>query len=161
MFVLLVGVFPHAQSVSLEYQLKAGYLFNFLKFIEWPAAAHSSSLTICVAGRNPFGDVLMQTLRGERVHDSTLVARVIVMPEAGCHVIFVPYGVATTPYLRAARNSPTLTVGETPGFITQGGVVNFILEDGMIRFQISPQAADRAELRISSHLMRLARVPDP
>jgi hypothetical protein len=102
----------------------------------------------------------VQTLRGERIHDSTLITRVIVMPEAGCHVIFVPQGVATTPYLRAARNSPTLTVGETPGFITQGGIVNFILEKGMIRFQISSRAADRAELRISSHLMRLARIPD-
>ena len=93
------------------------------------------------------------------MHDSALATRVIVMPEAGCHVVFVPQGVATTPYLRAARGSPTLTVGETSGFITQGGIVNFILEGGTVRFQINPEAASRADLRISSHLMRLARVP--
>ena len=157
--VLLAYVPLQSQEVPLEYQLKAGYLFNFVKFVEWPSEVRSGSLTICVAGRNPFGDVLSELLEGETVKGNTLDTRLVLMPDSECQVVFVPRGVPITPYLRAARDSPTLTVGETAEFIAQGGIVNFILEDGAIRFQISPQAADRASLRISSHLLRLARIP--
>jgi uncharacterized protein DUF4154 len=159
LFALVAVLSQQSQTVPLEYQLKAGYLFNFVKFVEWPIHSPSGVLTICVAGRNPFGDVLMEILRGETVNNTRLASRVIVMPEPDCDVVFVPDGVSVTPYLRAARRSPTLTVGETPDFINQGGIVNFVLEGGKVRFQISPQAADRAELRISSHLLRLARIP--
>ena len=158
--LLSAAVALRAQDVSLEYQVKAAYLFNFVKFIEWPAGAASGPITICLAGRNPFGDLLAQTLRDETVGGRPLASRVIHTPEPGCHVVFLPEGVAATPYLRAARDSPTLTVGEASGFISQGGIVNFILEDGSVRFQISPRAAENAELRISSHLLRLARSPD-
>lgn len=147
----------HAEEVSLEYRLKAGYLFNFVKFVEWPPEADSGQLTICVAGRNPFGNVLAEIVRGETVNGRELVTRVILTPDPGCHVVFVPHDVVSTPYLRAARGSPTLTVGETPGFIAQGGIVNFVREEGKVRFQISAPAADRAALRISSHLLRLGR----
>jgi hypothetical protein len=155
--LLLAGVALQSQAVSLEYRLKAGYLFNFVKFVEWPADAHEGPLTICVAGRNPFGDVLTEIVRGETVNEQKLATRVILTPEPGCHVVFVPRDVAGTPYLRAARSSPTLTVGETPGFIAQGGIVNFVREEEKVRFQISAEAADRAHLRISSHLLRLGR----
>ncbi len=158
--LLSAAVVLRAQDVSLEYQVKAAYLFNFVKFIEWPSGAASGPLTICLAGRNPFGDLLAQTLRDETVGGRPLASRVILTPEPGCHVVFIPEGVAATPYLRAARDSPALTVGEASGFIAQGGIVNFILEDGSVRFQISPRAAENAELRISSHLLRLARSPD-
>lgn len=154
---LLAGTPLQPHPVSREYQLKAGYLFNFVKFVEWPPETKSGLLTICVAGRNPFGGILAEIVRGERVNRRKLSTRVVLTPEPDCQVVFVPEGVSTTPYLRAARNSPTLTVGETPEFITQGGIVNFVLEEGKVRFQISSQAADRAQLRISSHLLRLAR----
>jgi hypothetical protein len=159
--VLVAGVPVHAQEVSLEYQLKAAYLFNFLKFVEWPPDGESGPFTLCVAGRNPFGDVLTETLRNETVNARALTTRVIVRPDSGCRVVFLPQGTAPTPYLRAARGSPILTVGEAPGFIAQGGIINFVREEGTIRFQINAREAARAELRISSHLLRLARVsPD-
>lgn len=160
LLVLSAAAVLHAQEVSLEYQLKAAYLFNFVKFVSWPAGAASGPLVICVAGRNPFGATLADTLRGEQVSDRMLATRVISMPETGCHVVFLPNGVAAAPFLDAVRHSPTLTVGESPRFIAEGGIVNFIAEQGRIRFEISAAAADRAELRISSHLLRLARNPD-
>jgi hypothetical protein len=156
----LSGVTPQAKTVSLEYQVKAAYLFNFAKFIEWPPAAPSGPLTICVAGHNPFGDVLEETLRGEMVNGRPLAMRVISGPEPACHVVFVPQGAATAAYLRAAQGSPILTVGETPGFLSEGGIISFVLEAGKVRFQIDSKAAERAELRISSHLLRLARTPE-
>src|SRR5439155_1062756 len=95
-----------AKEVSLEYQVKAVYLFNFARFVEWPPEAQSGPLTICVAGQNPFGAVLDETLRGESVNNRPLTARVIPGPEPGCHVIFGPQGAPTTAYLRAARAAP-------------------------------------------------------
>jgi hypothetical protein len=150
-----------ASDVSLEYQVKAVYLFNFAKFVEWPPEAQAGPLTICVAGQNPFGEALDEALRGETVNSRPLAARVIPAPDPGCHMIFVPQGAASTAYLRAARGSATLTVGEAPDFLAQGGIINFILEGGKVRFQIDSKAAERAELRISSHLLRLARGPEP
>ena len=158
--VLCAAAGLRAQEVSLEYQLKAAYLFNFVKFVEWPPAAAAGPLVICVAGRNPFGGALAEILRDEFVNDRMLATRLISMPESGCHVVFLPTGVVVTPYLRAAHDSPTLTVGESPEFIAEGGIVNFVAEQGKIRFQISPGAAMRADLRISSHLLRLARNSD-
>jgi hypothetical protein len=157
---LPLAVPAHSMEVSLEYQVKAAYLFNFAKFIEWPSEARSGPLTICVAGENPFGDILTETVRGEVVQERSLAARLISNPEPGCHIVFVPQRTDSAAYLQAARSSPTLTVGEAPDFISHGGIINFILEQGKVRFQIDSKAAERAELRISSHLLRLARVPD-
>lgn len=148
-----------AQGVSLEYQVKAVYLFNFAKFVEWPPAAAEGPLTLCVAGRNVFGDVLAETVRGEMIGGRPLAVRVILEPQPGCHVLFVPRGAAAGAYLRAVRSSPVLTVGESPEFLAEGGIANFILDGANVRFEIASEAAERNGLRISSRLLRLARGP--
>ena len=156
---LLPSAIPWAQEVPLEYRVKAAFLFNFAKFVEWPAAADAGPLQICVAGRNVFGEALVETVRGENINGRPLAIRVILEPEPGCHIIFVPRGAATTAYLRAARGTPSLTVGEMPDFISMGGMVNFTFEGTSVRFEIDSEAAERAGLRISSRLLRLARSP--
>ncbi|HEY6361355.1 MAG TPA: YfiR family protein [Vicinamibacterales bacterium] len=145
------------QDVPLEYRVKAAYLVNFTKFIDWPK--EPGPLTICVAGRNVFGDVLSDTIRGETINGRPLAVRVLLEPEPGCHVTFVPRGAAAPAYLRAARSFPELTVGESPDFIAQGGIVNFVVEGGSVRFEIDANAAERSGLRISSRLLQLARDP--
>ena len=155
--VLVAAIASLGQAVSLEYRVKAAYLFNFARFVEWPVEAQNGPLTICVAGRAVFGDVLDETLRGESVNGRAVVARVLLEPEPGCHVLFVPRGAAATAYIRAAQGQPVLTVGETPDFIALGGIANFIPEGNNVRFEINAGAADRAGLRISSRLLRLAR----
>jgi hypothetical protein len=155
--VLLTSSVLHAQTVPLEYRVKAAYLFNFAKFIEWPV--EPGPLTICVAGRNVFGDVLSDTVKGEAIDGRPLVVRVLLEPEPGCHITFVPRGAAAPAYLRAARSFPELTVGEAPDFIAQGGIINFVIESGSVRFEIDTAAAERSGLRISSRLLRLARGP--
>jgi YfiR/HmsC-like len=152
---------PLAKDISLEYQVKAAYLLNFAKFVEWPADSRNGPITICVAGQNPFGGVLEETLRGEMVNDRPLALRLIQSADPACHIVFVPQGTPTVlSYLRPLRDAATLTVGEAPDFINQGGIINFVLEDGKVRFQIDPKAAGRTDLRISSHLLRLARTSD-
>jgi hypothetical protein len=148
-----------AQDVSLEYRVKAAYLFNFAKFVEWPPAARRGALTICVAGRNVFGDALERTVTGESVDGRPLAVRVILEPMDGCHILFVPRGAAAPAYLRASQDAPVLTGGEMPRFIDEGGVANFVLEGTNVRFEISQPAAERVGLRISSRLLRLARLP--
>lgn len=155
--LLVLATRVQTQGVSLEYQVKAVYLLNFLKFITWPSAGKPGPLTICVAGRSPFGDTLQAAIRGEAVAGRMVETRIIRDPQRGCSVVFVPHDADAAPYLEAAAGSPTLTVGEQPAFLAHGGMVNFILEDGSVRFEIDSAAADRAGLRISSQLMRLAR----
>ena len=149
-----------AQDASLEYQVKAAYLYNFVKFIEWPETARTGPLTICTAGGNPFGAALDDIVRGESIDGRPIAARTIEASQPGCDVVFVPRGVVAAEYLRAARAAPVLTVGESPDFIAQGGIVNFVLDAGMIRFEIDRDAAGRAGLQISSRLLRLAREPE-
>jgi hypothetical protein len=155
-----------AQDVGLEYRVKAAYLFNFTKFVEWPSTAfvggRSFSFSICVAGRNPFGPALTATLVGETAAGLPLAARLVnAGGAAGCHVLFVPAGVSPAPYLRAVGKSPVLTVGESPDFLDQGGAINFILDGGRVRFEINQAAAARAQLRISSRLLQLGRGNNP
>lgn len=157
--VLASSAILQGQDIPLEYRVKAAFLFNFAKFVEWPAETADGPLTICVAGRNVFGDALVDTVRGETINGRLLAVRVLLEPEAGCHMIFVPRGAATAAYLRTARSSPSLTVGESPDFIAQGGIVNFTLDGTSVRFEIDPEAAERVGLRISSRLLRLARAP--
>lgn len=157
--LLLLAAAPlRAQDVPLEYQVKAAFLYNFVKFVDWPVGTQSGPLTICVAGRNPLGSVLEDTVRDETIGGRPITTRVILEPEAGCHVMFIPDGAATTAYLRAARTTPILTVGEKSSFLDAGGIINFFVDNGKVRFAINPQAAERAQLRISSRLLQLARI---
>ena len=152
-----------AQDAGLEYRVKAAYLFNFTKFVEWPDAAvqNIAAFNICAAGRNPFGPALSSTFVGETAAGLPLMARVVGADTvSSCQVLFVPRGVAAAAYLRAVGASPVLTVGESPDFLAQGGAINFVIEGGRVRFAINQAAAERARLRISSRLLQLGRGSD-
>ena len=152
-----------AQDVPLEYRVKAAYLFNFTKFIDWPVTATGdrNSFSICLAGRNPFGPMLSATLVGETAAGLPLASRVVSAGQASsCQVLFVPRGVAAAPYLRGIGVAPVLTVGESPDFLTQGGAINFLLDSGRVRFEINQAAAARAQLKVSSRLLQLGRASD-
>ena len=146
-----------AQATPLEYQVKAAYLLNFVKFVEWPKELNTGPVTICVARPNPFGESLNDIVRGETISGRPIAVRTIGAPEMGCHVVFVPRGASASAYLAAARGTPTLTVGEEPHFIEQGGIINLVLTGGNVRFEINQQAAIRAGLTISSRLLRLGQ----
>ena len=153
-------VVPHAQEISQEYQIKAAYLYNFLKYVDWPEPINRT-FVICVAGQNPFGSVLDGLTNNERVRGNPVKTVVILSPEPGCDVIFTPRTSNIPAYLQSATGMPILTVGETPRFIEQGGIVNFFLENGKVRFEINRSAAARAGLRFSSRLLQLAKIVDP
>ena len=153
-------VVPHAQEISQEYQIKAAYLYNFLKYVDWPEPINRT-FRICVAGQNPFGSVLDGLTSNERVRGNPVKTEIILGFEPGCDVIFTPRTSNIPAYLQGAAGMPILTVGETPRFIEQGGIVNFFLENGKVRFAINRNAAERAGLRFSSRLLQLAKIVDP
>ena len=151
-----------AQDIPLEYRVKAAYLLNFTRFVEWPApSTPGSPLSVCVMQPNPFGTFLSSTIAGETAAGRPLTSRVVAAPDASCGVLFIPNGVPADALLRAVGNAPVLTVGESPDFLQRGGMISFVLETGRVRFAVNPAAAERSHLLISSRLLQLAQPRSP
>ena len=148
-----------------EYELKAAFLYNFATFVEWPAGSFpgpDSPFTIGVIGQDPFSPSLETTLQGKTVGGRRIEVRRSsdVKELKVCHLLFVPAseGERVPNILEALRGTSILTVGESPGFAAQVGCVNFFIEGKRVKFEINPGAAKRANLKVSSKLLRLARV---
>lgn len=148
-----------------EYEVKAVFLYNFAKFVEWPAEAFRGAgapFVICVVGDDPFGELLENTTRGERVNGHEIAIRRFNSEDGlrGCHIVFVSTSERKrlTRVFDAVKGSATLTVGETEDFARQGGVIDFVKERYRIGFEINVAAAERAQLKISSKLLSLARI---
>jgi hypothetical protein len=153
-----------AQGLS-EYEVKAAFLYNFTKFVEWPPSAFADGnapLRICVLGEDPFGRSLNAVAAEGEVegHRLMVVSQETLARAAGCQVLFVSRSERERlpQILAPLKSSPVLTVGDTKGFLDQGGIVNFILEGSRVHFEINPVAAEQAGLKISSKLLRLARI---
>lgn len=156
----------HSQSGEpAEYQLKAAFLFNFAKFIQWPSASFAnprSEFGICILGDDPFGKSIDDLLRGKTIGDHPVaVTRAKRLQDlAHCQIVFVSSSEKKrVPQILADLNgSNTLAVGETEGFAASGGVIQFTIEEQRVRFIINVDAAQRAGLQISSKVLALARV---
>jgi len=153
-----------AQSQSAEYHVKAAFLFHFAQLVEWPAGTLGNDInpvTLCTIGEDPFRGDLEATLAGKTVGTRTLIVRHLKSAEEfqGCHVLFVSSHDAARlgPLLQELKNGPILTVGESDGFVEQGGMIGFCLVDNKVRFEINVEAAERAKLKISSRLLLLAK----
>lgn len=158
-----------AQTAS-EYDVKAAFLYNFTKFVEWPPGAflaESSQLRLCILGDNPFGTTLESVIEGEEVQGRRLlILRVDFLHNPGhCHILFISRSERERipAVLTALQGSPVLTVSETDGFLEKGGTINFKIREGKVRFEINPSAAERGGLKMSSKLLRLATriYPEP
>lgn len=164
---LLVPTFAQAatQEVLPEYQVKAAYLFNFLKFVEWPDDTFADPLApfvIGVVGDDPFGSALPQVVTGKTVQGRDLVIRLYRPDEdlRGAQILFISASERKKfpAILAGLRGSTVLTVADTPGFLDAGGMIQFISESQRVRFGINAEAASRARLKISAKLLSLAKV---
>ncbi len=148
-----------AQSAS-EAEVKAAFLYNFTKFVDWPIEQHSRPLVIGVIGDEHFEKLLVQTIAGERVGSRTLVSKSLTPEEelGDCHVLFVSAAVGSeTPAILArVRGKGILTVGEAEDFTTAGGIIGLRVIDRKVRFSVNLNAARISELTISSQLLKLA-----
>jgi hypothetical protein len=165
-FVLLMGLAPLAAAQAVdEYQVKAAFVYNFAKFVEWPAGAFKNPgdpIVICVLGRSPFGQSLDQAIQGKQIDGRNLVIREVaeVRECAGCQLLFIAASAKKhlPAVLEFLKTGSVLTVGETANFATAGGIVNFKLDAGKVGLEINVRAAERARLRISAKLLSLARI---
>lgn len=149
---------------SLEYQIKASLIYNFLKFIEWPQDSKELSnqtLHICTLGEERYGRAL-GILDNETVNSLQIkVDRLSGLEESSldnCMVVVINESLAgaVPTIMRVLKNHSVLTIGETDGFLENGGIINFIVQGKKIRFEINNEAAAKARLVISSKLLRLA-----
>jgi hypothetical protein len=152
-------------QVSEEYRVKAAFVYNFTKFVEWPARSFrgpQDSISICTIGKNPFDDALTEAVHGKPVNGRPVEIRAVETPEDACtcHILFIRS--AERKRLRSILDKTAghgvLTVGETDSFPMEGGIINLKFDGDKIRIQINLQAAERQHLTISSHLLSLAQI---
>jgi len=153
------------KTESAEYPLKLAFLYNFAKFVEWPADAFRSpggALEICIVGHNPFSPDIENELRARPAGDHPVEFVSLKPTDAlnACHIVFIPVTEKdqAARIVKSLKGAWVLTVGESEGFAVRGGIINFTVEEGNIRFEINRRGADRAGLKISSKLLRLANV---
>ena len=146
-----------------ECELKAAILYNLAKFVEWPESTFSSPdapLGIGVLGEDPFGAALPEAVRDRLVAGHPIEIRRFAQPDAvrGCQVLFIALPRGEIPrVLRELAPHGVLTVGEGERFARAGGVIALVMEENRVAFAINLSAAERANLTLSSKLLRLAR----
>jgi hypothetical protein len=165
-FAIAVGALLTAGAVGQttdEYQVKAAFLFNFAKFVEWPPQTFkgpSDSMSICVLGQNPFGRSLDEAVAGKLIDGRRFVVRQVANAgrAGGCQILFIASPQKIQLPELATAMAGVLTVGESEGFAAGGGVIGFKLEGGRVRLEVNVDAADQRKLRISSKLLSLAQI---
>jgi hypothetical protein len=153
-----------AQAAS-EYQVKAAYVYNFAKFVEWPARdfpSPTAPIALCVLDDPSFASELNRIVKGKAVANHPVSVVPVQTPEQSrnCHVLFInsSHDGQSRHIIEVLRDTNVLTVGETKGFVENGGIINFVLQDDHVQFQVNHKAANDAGLSISSRLLALARV---
>src|SRR5579862_2179388 len=148
-----------------EYRVKAAFLYNFAKFVEWPPRAFknpSDPIVIGVLGKNPFGDALSEAVAGKTLGGRAFQVREVAGAQqaADCQIVFVSSSERKHlgPLFSRIGNAAVLTVGETDNFAAEGGMINFKIDAGSVRLQINVEAARRQQLRISVKLLSLAEI---
>ncbi len=150
-----------AADRSLEYAVKATFLYKFAPFVEWPPSAFdqpNAPFVLCIVGNDPFADSVEKTIASQRVGDHPVLLRRLatVDGKAGCHLMFAAGSQAqtTAQALDAVRGAPTLTVTDS-GDATPG-IIQFVVVEGRVNFDIDTAAAAANHLTISSKLLALA-----
>ena len=143
-----------------EYEVKAAFVLNFVRFVNWPSGTSDSELGICTQGDGPLAQAVDKLTRGKQVSGRQL--RVHVTPQGAgpeCSVLLADenHGKKAYPLLASVDKKPVLTIGEGPSFLANGGMLTLLVENQRVVFEANPAAIQRAGLDISSSLLRLAR----
>ena len=154
----------HSPLVSIEYKVKAAYLLNFTRYVEWPQEAFfgpDEPLVIGVLGMSAFVETLEKTIKGRKSHGRNLEIRRLKNPDdvKGLHVLFISR--SQQKYLKRLltklQGKPVLTVGESKNFLEQGGGINLVLVEETVRFEVNLAVTERSGLKVSSRMLNLAK----
>lgn len=143
---------PAADPGTLEYAVKANFLYKFGDYVTWPAGTlggDSAPVNLCVVGPDPFGRVLDEAVMGERIAAHPVQVRRIPRADENCHVVFTR---SDPDAVNAVKGRPVLTISEG----NAGAVITFVIRDNRVRFEIDQQAAAVNGLDVSSRLLALA-----
>ncbi|MGH9739573.1 MAG: YfiR family protein [Candidatus Acidiferrales bacterium] len=171
MLIALAVMFAVGASPSIldsaqptQFQVEAAYLYQFGNFVEWPSknpkVAGSKYFSVCVLGRDPFGRVLDDTLSGSKMNGLPMVARRIdsVEDASDCQILFFSSSSRSQldSSMSALHHAPILTVSDIADFDSRGGMIQFVLIGGRVRFEINIPSAQKAGLKLSSQLLKVA-----
>lgn len=150
-----------AAEKPTDYQIKAAFVYNFLKFIDWPAGLHDGSMTLCILGKDPF-DNAVKVIEGKLIGEKQLLVkriRSIQDVEEG-DILFIAASEKRDikALIETVNGLSILTIGDTKKYSRNGVIINFYIERKKVRFEINIDAAKRAGLRISSKLLSLAKI---
>jgi hypothetical protein len=155
--LLCLGAFAAEEKAPSEYEIKAAFLFNFAKFVEWPeqALGKNEPLRIGILGKANFTADIEKTIEGKKIeaHPVVIEKYADAVPVKAPHILFIPNGKPSRRTLADLGDQPVLTVGETDGFCEAGGMINLIREGRKVRFEVNPKAAERHKLKMSSKLI--------
>jgi hypothetical protein len=166
-----VAVLPFALAFSAqavkaedgkEYLVKAAFMYNFVKFVEWPgqmSVAANPNVNICVIGTNPFGAEAQQVFA--KASSGTLKLNVVERKDGnytGCHVAFISRSEESrlASIIAQLKGQPVLTVSDIDHFATRGGVIGFITQDNKIKLVVNTASAGAAGLRVDAQLLEIA-----
>lgn len=162
-WTVIAAPYLHAQkSGPTENEVKSAYLYNFGKFVEWPANARSlgESFTICVLGDDSFGSTLKTTISGESINGKRVLVNFVARPQdaVSCRILFISSSQQSRlkEILTELDNTSVLTVSDMPEFTRRGGMIQFVVEANKIRFQVNLTRAERTGLTLSSQLLKVA-----
>lgn len=159
--VFLAALSLPAQTLS-EYDVEAAYLYNFGKFVRWPASAahNSSSFDICILGQDPFGGTLDRLIANDKIDGKPIRKRLIGRPSEteGCAIVYISDSEAGNlrRIIDALSSRGELLVSGLPNFIREGGMIQFVLDGDRVRFQINLDPATKSRLVLSSQLLKVA-----
>jgi len=149
------------RAQSLEYEVKAAFLLNFTRFIDWPASQDTgpdSPFAVCIFGDDPFGSILDLTMQGELVNGrKVVVERLGNTVSKTCRILYFNRSEKGVRDILANLGPGVLTVGEGDGFIAEGGMIAFVLDNRRVRFNINLAASRNGLLALSSRLLAVAR----
>ena len=148
-----------------EYQLKAAFLYNFIRYTSWPDKAFDKDddpIVLTIIGTDPFGKQIDDLFSGKKLHDRSIVIRRVkkVPTKVDAHVVYVS-GLQKQELVKVQElyhKRPTLVIGEAPEVIKSGAQCNFYIEGGKVRFEVNTDNLELAQLKISSQLLKLARI---
>ena len=152
----------HAQrSNPSEYEVKAAYLYDFGKFVAWPAkVAAADDFSICVLGEDPFGPTFDATIAGEAINGKKVVVNRIAKPHEAmsCRILFISASEESQlkEILATLDKTSVLTVSDISQFTRRGGMIQFVIDASRVRFEVNVTTAERAGLTLSSQLLKVA-----
>lgn len=160
--VLLLSQQAIADDAEVEYKVKAGYLYNFTKFITWPEDK-SETFNLCIMGEDPFGDLI------DPIEQRSAFGRPIKLfrsnsfnKEPHCHILFISASIKDNALLKGIlamhNTNKSLTVGEGKDFAVQGGMIGFVNMQGKIKLQINLKILQQSDLKISAKLLEVAEL---